>query len=323
MPAGRAVQARDAEGGGAAMRSTPQVECYSSAVKVPPQRNLLVQVDQTNECLLLPLMGVHTPFHINTVKSINYSQARGPAPSRLCRKQQCCFKLCCHAPYIMDRDLLRGELEYLQAPVVRSCSALTTAATRAGWRGVGQGARKRAHPVQQPALVRRAPGVPHRRLHQGALLPLLQARRRAQVRPGALRHPCLPDEAHMCTRCCSHACELDSAVSVRRSRAASNAGRALLDAGRTARGSVQEAQALRRAVQAKDKQDAERATLVKQEKLQRFSNKAPLRLHDIWVYPPMAARKKVSGQLEAHYNGFRCAAEAAFERAAVGNSTAQ
>ena len=56
------------------MRSTTQTVCYSSAVKVPPQRQLLLQVDQTNECLLLPLMGVYTPFHINTVKSINYSQ---------------------------------------------------------------------------------------------------------------------------------------------------------------------------------------------------------------------------------------------------------
>jgi nucleosome binding factor SPN SPT16 subunit len=68
---------------------------------------------------------------------------------------------------------------------------------------------------------------------------------------------------------------------------------------------VQEAQALRRQVLAKDKQDAERATLVKQEKLQRFTNKAPQRLHDVWVYPSMSARKKASGTLEAHYNGFR------------------
>ena len=70
------MQADDKEGDGAAVRSTPQVVCYSSAVKVPPQRNLLLAVDQTHECLLLPLMGVHTPFHINTVKGITYSQVR-------------------------------------------------------------------------------------------------------------------------------------------------------------------------------------------------------------------------------------------------------
>jgi nucleosome binding factor SPN SPT16 subunit len=68
---------------------------------------------------------------------------------------------------------------------------------------------------------------------------------------------------------------------------------------------VQEAQALRRTVMTKDKEAAERATLVKQEKLQRFTNRQPQRLNDLWVVPSISTRRKISGTLEAHYNGFR------------------
>lgn len=72
-------------------------------------------------------------------------------------------------------------------------------------------------------------------------------------------------------------------------------------------GGVQEATALRRQVLMKDKEAAERATLVKQEKLQRFTNRQPQRLNDLWVFPAISSRRKLSGTLEAHYNGFRCA----------------
>lgn len=56
------------------VRSATQTQCYSSSVKVPPQAHLHVSVDATNEALLLPIMGVHVPFHITTVKAINFSQ---------------------------------------------------------------------------------------------------------------------------------------------------------------------------------------------------------------------------------------------------------
>lgn len=71
---------------------------------------------------------------------------------------------------------------------------------------------------------------------------------------------------------------------------------------------MQEATALRRQVLTKDKEAAERATLVRQEKLQRFTNRQPQRLNDLWVFPAISSRRKLSGTLEAHYNGFRCAA---------------
>eukprot|EP00892_Ulva_mutabilis_P009240 jgi/Ulvmu1/6689/UM030_0020.1 len=68
---------------------------------------------------------------------------------------------------------------------------------------------------------------------------------------------------------------------------------------------VQEAQALRRQVMVKDKEAAERATLVKQEKLQRHANRSPLRLVDVWVFPTISSKRKTPGTLECHYNGFR------------------
>ena len=75
----------------------------------------------------------------------------------------------------------------------------------------------------------------------------------------------------------------------------------------TAWGALQEAQALRRQVAVRDKEAAERATLVTQEKLQRYSNRQPHRLQDVWIQPPLSAKRKVPGNLDAHYNGFRCA----------------
>lgn len=73
---------------------------------------------------------------------------------------------------------------------------------------------------------------------------------------------------------------------------------------------MQEAQALRRQVMVKDKEAAERATLVKQEKLQRHANRSPLRLVDVWVFPTLSQKRKTPGTLECHYNGFRCAPHA-------------
>lgn len=71
--------------------------------------------------------------------------------------------------------------------------------------------------------------------------------------------------------------------------------------------SLQEAQALRRQVALKDKEAAERATLVTQDKLQRYTNRQPHRLQDVWMQPAISAKRKVPGNLDAHFNGFRCA----------------
>lgn len=64
-------------------RSVLDTACYAQASKVPPQRGLTVAVDEHAEALLLPVLGVHVPFHVMTVKSVTYSQVR-PAATLAC-----------------------------------------------------------------------------------------------------------------------------------------------------------------------------------------------------------------------------------------------
>lgn len=67
---------------------------------------------------------------------------------------------------------------------------------------------------------------------------------------------------------------------------------------------VQEIKVLRSSVLSRDKERAERATLVVQEKLIR--GKRVYRLPDLWVRPGLGGRgRKIPGALEAHANGFR------------------
>ena len=70
---------------------------------------------------------------------------------------------------------------------------------------------------------------------------------------------------------------------------------------------VAEIKSLRAAVAAREKERAERATLVAQEKLVRASGGRPYTLPDVWVRPQPAGGKgrRVPGALEAHANGFR------------------
>ena len=70
---------------------------------------------------------------------------------------------------------------------------------------------------------------------------------------------------------------------------------------------VAEIKSLRAAVAAREKERAERATLVAQEKLIRASGGRPYTLPDVWVRPQPAGGKgrRVAGSLEAHANGFR------------------
>jgi len=70
---------------------------------------------------------------------------------------------------------------------------------------------------------------------------------------------------------------------------------------------VAEIKSLRAAVAAREKERAERATLVAQEKLVRASGGRPYTLPDVWVRPQPAGGKgrRVAGALEAHANGFR------------------
>ncbi|WIA33317.1 hypothetical protein OEZ86_006455 [Tetradesmus obliquus] len=67
---------------------------------------------------------------------------------------------------------------------------------------------------------------------------------------------------------------------------------------------VQEIKVLRSTVLQRDKERAERATLVQQEKLVR--GKRVFRLPDLWVRPTLGGKgRKMPGTLEAHQNGFR------------------
>ena len=74
---------------------------------------------------------------------------------------------------------------------------------------------------------------------------------------------------------------------------------------RAANETVQHLRQLRRIVTQRESEEAERATLVQQEKLRPVQGK-PFRLLDTWIRPPVGGRgKKLTGNLECHQNGFR------------------
>ncbi|CAK0786832.1 hypothetical protein CVIRNUC_010046 [Coccomyxa viridis] len=68
---------------------------------------------------------------------------------------------------------------------------------------------------------------------------------------------------------------------------------------------VQEIKVMRSGVTAREKERAERATLVQQEKLSKAKGRV-YALNDVWIRPPFGGKgRKMTGQLEAHANGFR------------------
>lgn len=82
---------------------------------------------------------------------------------------------------------------------------------------------------------------------------------------------------------------------------------------------VQQIKTLRRQVNSRESERAERATLVTQERLQLASAKfKPIKLHDLWIRPPFGGRgRKLTGSLEAHTNGFRYSTSRPDERVDV------
>ena len=212
---------------------------------MPPQAHLLVTVDAGNECVLLPIMGVLVPFHITTVKAINFSQD-GEAQDKV------------HS-YV--------RVQFNTMPTYDARQSFPTAAF------IKELSFRSAKPDAAQKFVQ-------------ARFPATHARSACHHAPETQ-----PSWLLALAAACVVVCPLGlgSCVEADMSR------------------HVQEAQALRRQVMMKDKEVAERATLVKQEKLQRYQNKAPMRLNDCWVFPPLSARRKLSGTLEAHFNGFRSA----------------
>lgn len=66
----------------------------------------------------------------------------------------------------------------------------------------------------------------------------------------------------------------------------------------------QDIKLLSSSVKQRDKERAERATLVQQEKL--VKGKKVYRLSEVWVRPTFPGKgRKIHGNLEAHANGFR------------------
>ncbi|XP_021282474.1 FACT complex subunit SPT16-like [Herrania umbratica] len=82
---------------------------------------------------------------------------------------------------------------------------------------------------------------------------------------------------------------------------------------------VQQIKTLRRQVNSRESERAERATLVSQERLQLASAKfKPIKLHDLWIRPPFGGRgRKLTGSLESHTNGFRYSTSRPDERVDV------
>ncbi|XXG78501.1 hypothetical protein AAC387_Pa08g2436 [Persea americana] len=60
--------------GRASVRSSSELIAYKNVNDIPPSRELMIQIDQKNEVILLPIYGSMVPFHIATVKSVTSQQ---------------------------------------------------------------------------------------------------------------------------------------------------------------------------------------------------------------------------------------------------------
>lgn len=57
-----------------AVRATGDLIAYKNVNDLPPPKELMIQVDQKNEAILLPIYGSMVPFHVATVKSVSSQQ---------------------------------------------------------------------------------------------------------------------------------------------------------------------------------------------------------------------------------------------------------
>ncbi|KAL3538330.1 hypothetical protein ACH5RR_001696 [Cinchona calisaya] len=56
------------------MRSSSELIAYKSVNDLPPPREMMIQVDQRNEAVLVPIYGIMVPFHVSTVKTVSSQQ---------------------------------------------------------------------------------------------------------------------------------------------------------------------------------------------------------------------------------------------------------
>lgn len=60
--------------GRTAVRTANELIAYRSVNELPPPREMMIQVDQKNEAILLPIYGSMVPFHVATVKTVSSQQ---------------------------------------------------------------------------------------------------------------------------------------------------------------------------------------------------------------------------------------------------------
>ncbi|KAL8506987.1 hypothetical protein ACS0TY_017753 [Phlomoides rotata] len=60
--------------GRAAVKTTSELIAYKSVNELPLPRDMMIQVDQRNEAILLPIYGSMVPFHVATVKTVSSQQ---------------------------------------------------------------------------------------------------------------------------------------------------------------------------------------------------------------------------------------------------------
>lgn len=56
------------------VKSSGDIVAYKNVNDLPPARGLVIQIDQKNEAILLPIYGSLVPFHVSTVKSVTSQQ---------------------------------------------------------------------------------------------------------------------------------------------------------------------------------------------------------------------------------------------------------
>ncbi|KAG5562363.1 hypothetical protein RHGRI_005186 [Rhododendron griersonianum] len=57
-----------------ASKNTSDLIAYKSVNDLPPPRDMMIQIDQKNEAILLPVYGIMVPFHVATVKTVSSQQ---------------------------------------------------------------------------------------------------------------------------------------------------------------------------------------------------------------------------------------------------------
>lgn len=60
--------------GRASVRTASDLIAYRNVNELPPPREMMIQVDQKNEAILLPIYGSMVPFHVATVKTVSSQQ---------------------------------------------------------------------------------------------------------------------------------------------------------------------------------------------------------------------------------------------------------